>query len=584
MPNFLLSIGRYLVHVKSCLVREENLFVSKVFIIVFVAILSTFIYLAGTFDNIENITLDKRFKYRRDLPTHPKIIIVQIAEDSIKELGRWPWNRERHAALTQAMSDFSAKALAFDILFPESSTNDSDTLFAQEMKKAGNVYLPVAFQKLHDRNEDNIIQPIPLFKNAAKGEGHITVQPDSDGLLRKIKLRVQHKNRNYYQLGLLLALDYYGIDPKEVKNDNVLLQIPIPDEAPLIIPLTKEGNMVINWAGKWTETFSHVSYNDVIVTHSQWLQGQKTRIPVEMFKDALCIVGVTATGLHDIRSMPLEPAYPSVGINATVTNSILQRKFLITLGDYGNLLIIWCLSGLIFFVTLRAGYLKTILSIMALAFSYTIASVVLFAYANLITSLVYPLILIFFSSFALTLYHQFVITVEKRRLTNLATRDNMTGLYNISHFKLLLNAEIKSVELRRNKNLSAIMFDLDFFKKINDTFGHAAGDEVLYTVANILHSISRALDVACRYGGEEFILMLPGTNRDNAVKIADKIRKSIERHEFYLGEHSTHHKVTASFGVAEYHDGHETGEKFIIRADKGLYQAKNSGRNRVCPV
>ena len=584
MPAFLLSIGRFFVNVKAYLIREENLFVSKIFIILLVTVISTFFYLTGTFDTIENITLDQRFKYRKNLLTHPKIIIIQIAEDSIRELGRWPWNRERHAALTKAMSDFGVKALAFDILFPETSTNESDSLFAEDMKKAGNVYLPVAFQNVHHMRGNNIIQPIPLFENAVKSEGHITVQPDSDGLLRRIKLRVQYKNRNYYQLGLMLALDYYGIDPKDVKADGNFLQVPIPDKKPLIIPLTKNGDMVINWAGKWTETFSHVSYHDVLVTHSQWLLGQKTRIPVKMFKDALCIVGVTATGLHDIRSIPLEPAYPSVGINATVTNSVLQRDFLSITGDFVDLLIIWCLSGLIFFVTHRSGYLKTIVLIIVLGLSYTTASVFLFSYANLIISLVYPLILIFFSSFALTLYHQIVISVEKRRLTNLAIRDNMTGLYNISHFRLLLNAEIKSVKLRRNKDLSLIMFDMDFFKKINDTFGHAAGDEILYTVATILRTISRMLDVACRYGGEEFILMLPGTNRDNAVKIADKIRKSIERHDFYLGEHKIHHKVTASFGVTEYHDGHETGERFLIRTDQGLYQAKNNGRNRVCPV
>ncbi|MDR4499481.1 MAG: diguanylate cyclase [Candidatus Scalindua sp.] len=584
MPDFLLSIRRFFVNVNAYLIREENLFVSKIFIIVLVALMSTFFYITGTFDNIENITLDQRFKYRKNLLTHPKIIIIQIAEDSIKKLGRWPWSRERHAELTKVMSDFGVKALAFDILFPETSTNESDTLFAQDMKKAGNVYLPVAFQNLHDIRGENIIQSIPLFENAVKGEGHITVQPDSDGLLRRIKLRVQHKNRNYYQLGLMLALDYYGIDPKDVKAGNNFLQVPIPDEKPLIIPLTKEGDIFINWAGKWTETFSHVSYNDVLVTHSQWLQGQKTWLPVEMFKDSLCIVGVTATGLHDIRSMPLEPAYPSVGINATVTNSVLQREFLSISGDIENLLIIWCLSGLIFFVTHRAGYFKTIFLIIALGLSYMTASVVLFSHATIIISVVYPLILIFFSTFALALYHHIVITVEKRRLTNLAIRDNMTGLYNISHFRLLLNAEIKSTKLRRNKNLSLIMFDLDFFKKINDNFGHAAGDEILYTVASILRSISRTLDVACRYGGEEFVLMLPGTNRDNAVKIADKIRKSIESHEFYLGENKTHYNVTASFGVTEYHDGHETGEKFLIRTDQGLYQAKNKGRNRVCPV
>ena len=102
MPNFLLSMGRFFVNVKAYLIREENLFVSKILIIFLVAVISTLFYLTGTFDNVEDRTLDQRFKYRKNLLTHPKIIIIQIAEDSIKELGRWPWNRDKHAALTKA--------------------------------------------------------------------------------------------------------------------------------------------------------------------------------------------------------------------------------------------------------------------------------------------------------------------------------------------------------------------------------------------------------------------------------------------------------------------------------------------------
>ncbi|MBF0254745.1 MAG: GGDEF domain-containing protein, partial [Candidatus Omnitrophica bacterium] len=169
----------------------------------------------------------------------------------------------------------------------------------------------------------------------------------------------------------------------------------------------------------------------------------------------------------------------------------------------------------------------------------------------------------------------------QQQLLQSATTDRLTGLYNQAHFKMLLKSEMKSASLMVPvRNLAVIMMDIDFFKRINDTFGHADGDRVLKTLAAILKSHIRRADIACRYGGEEFILMLPGASADRGYDIAERIRKAIEGREFLLGENETPHQVTASFGTTIF-DGKETPDELVRRVDKALYEAKNSGRNTV---
>ena len=169
---------------------------------------------------------------------------------------------------------------------------------------------------------------------------------------------------------------------------------------------------------------------------------------------------------------------------------------------------------------------------------------------------------------------------ERSRLLNLASRDDKTGLLNLNHFKELLDDQMEEARAKPDKIISLIMADIDFFKRVNDTYGHVAGDEVLKAVAEILQQNSDKTMGACRYGGEEFIMMLPGLDGENAEKVAEKIRKNIEDRHFFLGPKKIRHPITTSFGVATYNHK-ETPEDLIKRVDTALYKAKVTGRNRV---
>ncbi len=163
---------------------------------------------------------------------------------------------------------------------------------------------------------------------------------------------------------------------------------------------------------------------------------------------------------------------------------------------------------------------------------------------------------------------------DKELLQELSSTDRLTKLYNRAKLEELFEYEIKQ-SMRYNTPLSLIMLDLDHFKRVNDTYGHHIGDLVLRDVAAILTRSSRASDVVARWGGEEFLILTPKTNLQQAAQLAEKIRLAIENHRFDEVEHKT-----GSFGVACYQE-QDTLITLLQRADLALYQAKEGGRNRV---
>jgi diguanylate cyclase (GGDEF)-like protein/PAS domain S-box-containing protein len=160
-----------------------------------------------------------------------------------------------------------------------------------------------------------------------------------------------------------------------------------------------------------------------------------------------------------------------------------------------------------------------------------------------------------------------------------AMRDALTGLYNRRYFDETLARELSRVG-RREAPLSLVMVDVDHFKKLNDSAGHVAGDEVLRRVAQILGSGVRREDVACRYGGEEFALVLPELALDAAVERAERLRALIAEIPAQIGEDYVG-RVTASFGVAAFPAHGLSGDALTKSADAALYAAKRAGRNRV---
>ncbi len=162
------------------------------------------------------------------------------------------------------------------------------------------------------------------------------------------------------------------------------------------------------------------------------------------------------------------------------------------------------------------------------------------------------------------------------RVRQLAYLDGLTGIFNRRHFEMRISEEVGRAG-RYPSGWSVIMVDIDHFKKLNDDFGHLLGDEVLRQVSSVLAQQLRKPDVVCRYGGEEFAILLPETAGEGAVAVAEKLRRAVESFHFP----GVPRPVTISAGVAEFPRNGTTRDELVKAADAALYVAKQGGRNRI---
>jgi diguanylate cyclase (GGDEF)-like protein len=167
------------------------------------------------------------------------------------------------------------------------------------------------------------------------------------------------------------------------------------------------------------------------------------------------------------------------------------------------------------------------------------------------------------------------LEVATETISRLARTDELTSLHNRRSFNESFTLALSAAR-RHNHPLSLISIDLDHFKAVNDTFGHSVGDLVLQEFADLLRYMVRAEDIASRWGGEEFIILLPDTTEDAAFILAERIRSTFEKQS----SSATPLAITASFGVAQMQNG-DSEDDLIRRVDNALYTAKNDGRNRV---
>lgn len=180
-------------------------------------------------------------------------------------------------------------------------------------------------------------------------------------------------------------------------------------------------------------------------------------------------------------------------------------------------------------------------------------------------------------SFLVLLIAYFTVGGYQRRLETMATQDKLTGATNRQVFDVIFNRAAKRAN-RAGTSLALIAIDIDNFKEINDNYGHQRGDEVIRTVAQVIEGQVREVDTLCRWGGEEFVLLLENCGRDQAFEVAEKIRQAVAAQRFQFGQEEK--SVTVSLGVAERRKN-ESQDSLHNRCDHAMYRSKGEGRNRV---
>ena len=532
-----------------------------------VAAIVILLYIFNAFERLELLTLDYRFLLRQPKTITPEIVFIDMAEDSITAIGRWPWPRKWHAALVRALSDYHPRIIAFDVLFSESQDEQDDASFEEAIREAGNVYLPVLYNlKEQDvrylarpGNILSVIRPIERFGKYLKGTGHLNAIPDPDGVLRRVPAFIEYQGERMYQFGLTIGLDMALVFKK--------------------IPLDSNNQFIINWQSGWGKEARHYSYIDVIRSYAAIKEGSKPLINLNEFRGKICLIGLTASGLTDIKPVPIEKTYPAIGINAMIINSVTSGGFIYEVPRPVNILLIILLSVLITLYLSNVRLVSGILLAIVGMFGYAIFSLAVFKFFNILVLTFYPMLAIFLSYSLTSVYAQIIQTIERSRLFKQATRDPLTSIYNIRHFNLLLDAEFRNASLFKFRHFALIMADVDNFKHINDTYGHQEGDAILKEVARIIRSKCRQMDVVARYGGEEFIVMLSGAREGDAAEIAEKIKAAVADKKFKFMD--TAYNVTISLGVAEF-SREKDKDELVNKVDKALYNAKHEGKNRVC--
>lgn len=171
------------------------------------------------------------------------------------------------------------------------------------------------------------------------------------------------------------------------------------------------------------------------------------------------------------------------------------------------------------------------------------------------------------------------LRTELEESVNLSTKDSLTGLFNRRYFDIHLQ-QMASKSIETGKKMCILILDMDHFKEVNDTYGHPAGDAVLKGFADILKSTFRITDLIARYGGEEFVILMSDASLKEGLIMAERLREKVEKNQFTIPDGNQPLHKTTSAGIGEY-DPRETIEDFFSRVDKALYEAKETGRNKV---
>ncbi len=574
------------------------------FVLAFLTLLVREIPFANDFfRNLEVHSLDLRENilanaFNKDRVDNSKVALVVVDDDSLEKLsdkyGHWPWNRKAYADVVKYLAQDGADTIFLDFMFLgfQQGNEAKDWEFINEVKKHDNIYLSMNF----DFREDNKITELPLefaanldnksnidfndftFTNVrgtmpellevAPHIGFINFQRDKDGISRRAPSFFIYKEKYYPYSALKISQDYlyrHGEIKSEkfiISQDNYLTM------GEKKFKLDNEGYLVLNWFNK--SDVAEIPFWEVI----------ENKVEKGYFKDKIVAVGASAVSLADTKSTPVDRYTPGVKIHTTYINNILNTNQIEPVDMKYNLLItfIFVLLTSVLLFRINSNLINA-LSVAGILAAYFGLSLFMLGSFNIWINLAFPIFLIL-ATYTIVYVVKFIRKSEDfERTYKLATTDGLTELYNHRYFQEQMLANIDTCK-RYNTNFSLILIDIDFFKKFNDKFGHQAGDEVLRQVAGILKKSVRASDIVARYGGEEMAIILTNTGLEDAKTTAAKICKAVADKPFKLSE-GIECNVTISLGVSTYPTHGQTPQDLIEISDKGLYNAKENGRNQV---
>lgn len=492
-----------------------------------------------------------------------KLVLVSIDSESIRIINRhWPWERRIFAYIIKKLQDYSPRLIFFDFVFCGKSSRYDDRLLKKALAIKDNIFIAA-----YINDKGKYIEPDEMFRNDQKRYGLINKPRDKDFFVRRARALVFSKD-NYiidYSFAIKMFSAFKALPMVDLFYDNTTNALYLPGrDQTYTINLYKDKTFDID--------YSFLPKRLQIIPLWKLL---KDEVLAQDLYDKIILVGTTAEVIHDIYNTPLG-ILAGVVINAYEFLTLLNNQFYRYLpGGFSFLLILLIVSLTImisYWLDLRKSLAFFILIIgfvnfMAIGFYFYKIKIDAFG-MMLLSLLVY---------IGVNFYKQIKLIMESSKLRELALTDSLTGVYVRRYFQLRIQYEWERA-VRYQQNFAVIMLDIDKFKNINDSYGHLAGDYVLKELSNILKANCRKVDIICRYGGEEFCIIIPQVSKEQAFFHAEKLRREIAKYNFLYQDRIL--KVTVSIGIAAFKEAINTTPEELIRlADERLYLAKKRGRN-----
>ena len=575
---------------------------------------------SGVLQHIEGSLLDLRFRLRHAVSPSVPITLVLIDDGDIAAVGRWPWSREVHARLLRQIASAKPRVIGFDLLFTESQQGYADSELADAMAQGVPVIMPFAIDLAPTGTASGIPGEVPPLPPGVAGKAyprtrgpepdylpratrlrlpipgllersdlaHITIVPDRAGSLRTDYPVLRYGDDYFPSLSLEAARLFLGLSRQEVvieRRRGVWL-------GSRLVPTDSGLRMMVNFRPPFS--FDAVSASDI-------LEG---RVPPDKLRDRIVLIGANAPGIGDTLTSPYTPTLPGVERHAMLAASMLDGDMLVrndsTMAIDAAVIM---LCGLLIGLAARRGTAAVTITATVLLVLVPLFNVLAFLRLGLWLNLLLPEVGVLLGLAVMLIGQQITGASTLAQLRDQARRDPLTGLRNRAGLSAWLQQATNgqggdapggknqdSKEYRgglagrgRGKAGGLLVFvaDLDGFKQINDTYGHAAGDRLLHEVAARMTHTMRQTDLVARMGGDEFTLIFAA----EGAAAQDLARAAVQRvFDLVCAPYEIDGKpmqVGLSLGGARWPEDDPDITRVLALADAALYRAKRDGRGKI---
>ena len=542
-------------------ITNSKIVIKKVYIVIGLAILLTtgYTFAAAKIPFIQILresAVDFLIRERRHISPLPKAInditIVTIDEESLKRLRqRWPMSRGIYAALLKRLSSKEMRPLTIgmDLFFSgPSEIPEDDALLAEAMRNSGNSVIASYISEA-----GAIIEPEDILVKSAVGAGFVSAPRGHDLVVRETyPIMPMTSGSAIYSFPLLTYAKSRGIDGRDYMREMPLSPV--------------SGTMRINYFAKM-EDFKTIPLWEALITPAA----------ENLFKNKIVLVGTIVEIHHDVYSTPLG-IMPGVAINANIILNLMSKRWLILLPFWIIFPILLAGALAVSGATYRFGMLKGAAISTCLIGGAFVLALACIQHDRIFDLFGFALIVIL-SYIGVSIWMSLSALIENTRLSSLAMTDGLTGAFTYRYFELILKREAASAR-GKSARLSLAIFDIDHFKTINDTYGHRAGNDVLRGVAAAIKDRIPSPGVVARFGGDEFVAVIPDISSDEAYAIASEIIRASRSLAFVWLPKGAVITVSAGVVTTKCSPG-SMGKDLVKAADAELYKAKASGRNKV---